>query len=499
MAVSPPARRGLTVLIDTEYVSRRTPPLPAALFLPDGQKIETSPGTWEILDLFSDTPIRLSFRDLDSLTDDLLLQIQHAIARCLETRSIAHSSNMLFRFRAFYRAVLKNRPKNSVDKIDLPDILGWKATLNQSRLWQLGVVRVLLLGAHNLGFAPCTQDALAWLNSAILPGNPKGVDVRTRNRSRGAFTAAEVEELNSCLNEAYANADISLSDYAVGHVLLAFGIRSRQIAALKEKDLIAVSTTGEDKRYLLQIPQAKQRGQQIRDTFKIRPCDRRLGRLLELLIEENRKKKGSAEVLEGEEPMFRGSSPGHNPPGFAYHRSSQEIGQTIDKIIQIKTKIKANPKRFRHTLAQNMADDGATVYEIAEALGHADTQQVGKYIEARPEMVSRLNQLAEDFTPIVQAFAGVLMSSQCEEARSASKAKLLHDRALESGGDDPLGHCGQHSFCDLAKPIGCYTCRSFCAWDDGPHDEILANEASRVFRRRVHLSHATISRVSRAA
>lgn len=225
---------------------------------------------------------------------------------------------------------------------------------------------------------------------------------------------------------------------------------------------------------MLRVPQAKQRGEQIRDSFKVRPCDRRLGRLLELLIKENGQQKKDPAVPEGEWPIFIGSSPGHNPPGFAYHRSARDIATKIRALIESRNEIKANSKRFRHTLAQNMADDGASVYEIAEALGHADTQQVGKYVEARPEMVSRLNHLAEELTPIIQAFAGVFIPADGKEAQSAPKAKLLHDRALERGGSEPLGHCGQHSFCDLAKPIGCYTCRSFRAWDDGPHEEILA-------------------------
>lgn len=462
------------MLSEPKHASRGVPPLPEILLLPDGQKVATSTDPWEILDLASSGPVRLPFRDLVGLRGDLLLHIQHAIAHCLETRSIAHAANMLFRFRAFYHAVLEAHLENPISQVDLPHILAWKEKLNERTLWQLGVVRVLLVSAHKLGHTPCSGEALAWLKNAVLPGNPKGVDVRTRDPDRGAFTSAEVEALNSTLNEAYSCGEVSLSDFAVGHVLLAYGIRARQLAALKEKDLIVVSANDGEKRYMLRIPQAKQRGQQIRESFKVRPCDRRLGRLLELLIEENGGRKTEPAIPEGEWPLFISSSSGHNPPGFEYHRSAKNIANAIRALIEERTEIKANSKRFRHTLAQNMADDGASVYEIAEALGHADTQQVGKYVEARPEMVSRLNHLAEEFTPILQAFAGALIPTAGPEAQSAPKAKLLHDRTLDSGGSEPLGHCGQHSFCDLVKPIGCYTCRSFRAWDDGPHEEILA-------------------------
>jgi integrase len=382
--------------------------------------------------------------------------------------------NLFFRFRAFHSAVLSGSRSAPVRQIELAHLLNWRAQLTEERMWQLGAIRILLEKAESLHVGFCSVEAMQWLAESIIPGNPKGTDVRTRDPNRGPFTAGEVAALNSALNDAYRGGDIDISDYAAGHVLLAFGVRSRQLAALKEKDLVIAETREAEKRYVLSIPQAKQRGELTRDSFRLRPCDRRLGQLLELLIQENRSRKSDPRVAEDNWPMFIGPDRGANPPGFEYHRSAQDIVQRIRSLIEVRAKIRANSKRFRHTLAQNMADDGASKYEIAEALGHTDTQQVGKYIEARPEMVARLNHIAEDFVPILQAFAGILVSSKDSAAATAPRGKRLHDRALESGGDRPLGHCEQHSFCDLAKPIGCYTCASFRPWDDGPHEEMLA-------------------------
>lgn len=452
----------------------KVPSLPPILYLPDLQEIYTAPDPWVVQDLSMHSPIRFKFGDLSVLRNDMITRLQHTVAHFLETRSAAHAMNLFFRFRAFYKEVLSQVSNPPLGQIELVHILSWQAKLSAQTIWQLGTVRVLLEKANSLGFNISSPEALAWLNAAVIPGNPKGVDVRTRDPNRGPFSAAEVETLNASLNDAYANGEINLSDFAAGHVLLAFGMRGRQLAALKEKDLIVVPAKDEEKRYLLRIPQAKQRGEIIRDSFRTRLCDRRLGRLLQHLLDENCARKIDLDVPSDEWPMFIAPDAGSNPPGFAYHQSAARLTSRIRTIIESRTQIKANSKRFRHTLAQNMADDGASVYEIAEALGHTDTQQVGKYVEARPEMVARLNHLAEDLAPIMQAFAGVLLASQDPEARMAPLDKRLHDRALENGGERPLGHCGQHSFCDLAKPIGCYTCRSFNAWDDGPHEDILA-------------------------
>jgi len=450
------------------------PPLPPRLFLPDGQEVDTGTDPWEVRDLSLVRPVRFSFGDLTALHAEAVRQLRHTVGHFLETRSVAHAMNLFYRFRALYEAVLLEAKSQPVTQIELAHLLSWQGQLSKDTIWWLGAVRILLEKAALLGHGFCSAEALAWLDEAVIPGNPKGGDVRTRDPNRGAFTAAEVETLNAALNNAYADGEIDLSDYAAGQVLLAFGVRSRQLAALKEKDLIVAPAKDGEKRYVLRIPQAKQRGELVRDSFRARPCDRRLARLLERVIEENSARKTDPEVPANDWPMFISPDRGENPPGFAYHLSAPRIAARIRSIIERRTEIRANSKRFRHTLAQNMADDGASKFEIAEALGHADTQQVGKYLEARPEMVARLNHMAEDFAPIMQAFAGILVSREDLEARTAPKGKRLHDRVLENGGDHPLGHCGQHSFCDLAKPIGCYTCRSFRAWDDGPHEEILA-------------------------
>jgi hypothetical protein len=36
-----------------------------------------------------------------------------------------------------------------------------------------------------------------------------------------------------------------------------------------------------------------------------------------------------------------------------------------------------------------------------------------------------------------------------------------------------MGKCGLKSFCGFNAPIACYTCKSFKAWLDGPHEAVL--------------------------
>jgi integrase len=339
------------------------------------------------------------------------------------------------------------------------------------------MVRVLLERAAGLGYRVITPEVSAYLRDAVIPGNPKGVDVRTRDPDKGAFTTIELEGLNAALNDSFVEGTVTLPDYALCHLMLAFGMRAKQIAAMKECDLL-VSVTGDGgKVFSLRIPRAKQRGEKVRDSFKLRQCDQRLGELLERLLAHNCElKAGCSGVADGDWPLFFATSSGV-VDGFAYHRTAAELTVRIQKTFERVAPLHANSKRFRHTLAKRAHDDGADIYVIAELLDHVDIQNARVYTEGGPDIVDRLNRsMAMELAPVAQAFAGLLITRDDLEARSAGTTKRIHDRALPGGkGADPLGNCGMHGFCGLARPLACYTCRNFRPWDDGPHEEVLSH------------------------
>ncbi len=180
-------------------------------------------------------------------------------------------------------------------------------------------------------------------------------------------------------------------------------------------------------------------------------------------------------MSDGDWPLFICSERGRNAR-FEYHRTADEIGDLVQSIFEKVAPLRANSKRFRHTLAKRAHDDGADIYVIAELLDHADIQQVKVYTEGSADIVDRLNRtMAMELAPVAQAFAGLLITRDDIEAHDAGKAKRIHDRALPDGkGADPLGNCGLHGFCGLARPVACYTCRNFRPWDDGPHEQVLS-------------------------
>lgn len=415
------------------------------------------------------------FTTVSGLSSGLVNYLKLSVLDILEKQSFSHGYNSWGRFIEFYRAAcFENGSVASF--IHMEHLLNFRASLNGATVWKLAVVRGLLERATQLGYPVATPEALAYLQDAVIPGNPKGDDVRTADPRRGAFKAIELENLNKVLNEGYIDGTVGLADYTLCHLILAFGARAKQIASIKACDLIVTAGRDGTKVFTLRIPRAKQRGEVARDSFTARPCDARLGALIERLYSHNAGLGiGAADPMEpGDLPLFVSPKRG-DVPGFAYHRTATEIGARIQQTFEGLLPIHANSKRFRHTLAKRAYDNGANAFIIAQLLDQSDTQNVKIYTEGGPDIIERLNRtMAMELAPIAQAFAGLLVSRDDPEARDAEAAKRIHDRALPDGkGADPLGSCGLHGFCGQTRPVACYTCRNFRPWDDGPHGEIL--------------------------
>jgi hypothetical protein len=131
--------------------------------------------------------------------------------------------------------------------------------------------------------------------------------------------------------------------------------------------------------------------------------------------------------------------------------------------------ILASATRFRYTRATRAYADGASELVIADLLDHSDTQNVTVYSKSEPAIIERIDKaMALRLAPIAQAFAGLAV------ADSATFQTDEHNYIISDVyHKTKVGHCGNHGFCNALAPIACYTCRSFCPWIDGPHDEIL--------------------------
>lgn len=445
------------------------PPLPSTATTLEGVEFDPREDDWDVEALAG--AMIFKFGIFDRLSRRMVHHLKWAMTISLQNKSYSHSMSQYYRFRSFYKLVLEQADIVH-ERIELPHILTFKGGLTAATEWYLGVVRILLADMNALGFGIASEEVIEYLAAATIRGNVKGTSVRTRDPAKGAFTDTELLSIQSALNDAFANGKINLDAYAITWLFLAYGPRPIQIAALKERDLI-ISESAEGHLYALRMPRAKQHGQKARDSFKTRYCGKQVGALLESVIASN-KSRLSRSLSAGEDwPMFMASSSGLLP-GLAWHLTSADVGKVVNHTIGKVTGLKTNARRFRITLAQRAADDGKDKHTLAELLDHSDTQNVEVYYEASPVMVLRLDRhLAMEMAPLAHAFAGVVVSTEQGARRGDDRSSRIFDRSLNNV-TEALGSCGQMSFCGLAAPFACYTCRHFQPWIDGPHEEFMA-------------------------
>jgi hypothetical protein len=141
-----------------------------------------------------------------------------------------------------------------------------------------------------------------------------------------------------------------------------------------------------------------------------------------------------------------------------------------------------NPRRFRFSIGTFMAEEGASVFHIAEILDHTDTQNVRVYVETVSSIADPVAKATDTaLAPLVQRFQGRIVDSPDLPAFDGMPKQVIPAIAphlgivhLDVGG---VGMCGRDvrkdGLCRLLPPLSCYLCPSFAALRDGPHREML--------------------------
>ncbi|MCC2682704.1 MAG: putative integrase, partial [Nitrosospira multiformis] len=366
--------------------------------------------------------------------------------------------------------------------IGVDEILNYKAALLTSTLWRLGALSALFRKWHSLGVPGVTESASKLLNDLRLPGMVKGISVLTFDPVSGPLNDLELEAVLAASKEAFDSRRWSLHDYVIVMLFISLGQRPTQYAALKIRDVSRSTAKDGTVLYSLRMPRAKQKGGLAREQFKDRLLHPSLGALVWQYAKE------TEAVFEGllddsaDAPLFPAKERRYQEPaGFEFHRTGASISLVLTKIVEslgvtsVRTGSHMNitPYRFRRTTGTRAAVEGHGELVIAELLDHTDTQNVGVYVQAVPEIVERIDRaMAFHLAPLAQAFAGTIISSEADAIRSGDPSSRVCDPRFDPS-MKPMGSCGSHGFCGALAPIACYTCRSFQPWLDGPHEAVL--------------------------
>lgn len=412
------------------------------------------------------------------LPDELSISFRLVLAFYAKKYAPSHPKNLFERCKHYLEAT------SSLEPFSPESLLSYRSQLSSKNEWYLGSLRGLIRQWYDLGYPGVPEKSLLLLDKWTLKGNEKGFAVQSMCPDTGPFTDIEMGGILERLTAGFSEGRFTLEETCYAMTLAMTGRRPSQITALKLKDLLLV-----DEKYVINFPQAKQRGKGWRAVFKKYGIVEDLWLLLQeqsAMVRRAFEKYLDYRVpaqLVGELPLF---------PRFDELDRNRDLHEQLncDRLHAPNTEVSAamilvgnklgmlsertgmpiwvNPTRFRYTLGSNLGREGHGELVIAEALGHSDTQNVGIYVRNSPEIVERLNKaVALQLAPIAQAFQGVLVKSERDALRGSDRNSRI------SNGEANLGSCGSYGFCSASAPLACYTCSFFQPWLDGPHESFL--------------------------
>lgn len=462
--------------------------LPAVITLKSKARFDPRPMKWFFVDGVSQ--ISMNFETLPPNLLPLVLSLKRVLIHVLEENSPSYARNLFRSFRqlALTIAETATEPVFVITEWHISSFIGkYGLKDEQGSASQLGA----LIGKWSkLQYEGVSTDAARLLANTKKKGNSKGKSVRTLDPVDGPFTEYELQQIVSALNNAYASSLIEEQYFFLTWLAILTGQRISQYCALKVKDLVRHVDEFGDISYELSIPKAKQRGEVIRDSFLVRGLVIQFGEALWNYAQGVK----AMFYLDGEAPLFS-SDVKHRPgyqigTGFECHWNSTELAAYFSAAVSAIAPVSPRTMepmglavgRFRDTLGTRAAQEGFGELVIAEILGHSDTQNIKAYVAVIPEITSRLDKLlGGDLAPIANAFMGRVLPKHEDATRADDPSSTIKDYRHSKEG---FGSCGSKYDCKFRAPIACYTCFSFEAWLDGPHEKLLEHlekERERLF------------------
>lgn len=317
--------------------------------------------------------------------------------------------------------------------------------------------------------------------------------VESMDPDKGPFTLFEMQSLFDWANDAYANNKISIEKFAYIRLLIATGARTRQIQQLVFGDIANI-----DNESTLKMPKAKNRGFEYRNSFQFYKLAPDLYGFLigyqKITLQHLQSEQPDVDWIKAisNVPLFRAKGTGsgrviiidvpglrklEDSPQEEFHKPDYSMKALLRGFksnhyfpISERTakRIHLGSHRFRHTLGTDMSRMGFGPHAIAQALGHKNIRNVGRYIKTSPEMGKRIeDKIKSELSLVVNAFQGRIVECKDEATNGSYSNKTIR------GQQGAIATCGATGDCHLDAPTACYTCSKFQPWVEGPHEKVL--------------------------
>lgn len=459
----------LDVRGDVRKIPRSAKTLNGAIFDPQQD-------VWQYRD--STSAVGLDFKNIEA-SSSFIESSKKVLLWYAENKSSHHLINLFSRLEHFCRTLSLGA---GLEEVSPTHLINYRSSLTERNKWFFGTLSGLLKRWYQMALPGVSRPTAELLHQLRNAGNVKGEAIMTFDPFHGPLSDIDLSAICSRLDAAYEAGEVELEHYALALLYISLGQRSVQYASLKLCDFSVSRLSTGDAEYLLRVPRAKQRNETSRAQFKERLLIAKVGAALDLHCRSVREKHSGTLDDVDQMPIFPANESRRNePPGFLFHRTSDSLAMTLEKTVdrlgimstQTGAPLHVTATRFRRTVGTRAALEGHGALVVAELLDHTDTQNVGVYVSARPEIIERIDRaVAFELAPLAQAFAGTLVRDESQARRGNELGSRILDPRIASR-EQAMGTCGQHGFCGFMAPIACYTCRNFQPWLDGPHQKVL--------------------------
>ena len=321
-----------------------------------------------------------------------------------------------------------------------------------------------------------------------VPGNEKGVAVRTEDPEAGPLSDTELILLRQALQTDKSMHPEHVLQRGALWLSLAYGRNPANFVQLRVGDFTNIPEAGPEEIWTLNIPRIKKR-RRARTAFKNEYVDASLAKILKELIEFGH--QGRGDHL-SDRPLFMRSVPramllSTAMDEWAWHLLSGEFTMLIQNavlryaIISPRTDepMAISTRRLRYTFATNRVREGISAWDLAEALDHTDLQHVRVYFDAKSTVVERLDRAAaEQIASKLHLFKGTIVKNSSEAVNGkdpARRIRIIPELMTPDLHLDDLGVCGKQEFCNLYPPYSCYPCDRFQPLSDSleVHEMVL--------------------------
>lgn len=327
-------------------------------------------------------------------------------------------------------------------------------------------------GAHVARLADFDPALSLQLKGIKAPGNMKGRKVLGSNPEEGNFTPEEVNLLDQALKRGSGDP----RGVIIAQLFQELGLRPIQVLRTRwsglrrfEANVVESGETRTLVRYVLSIPRAKERGEHRVE--EDRPISTLLGERLDKL---------KPSMHDETTPLCWWLDPDTSSTDLRYLLQGwvDEVGIVSPRTGDL---LKANPSRFRYTLATEAARDGASRFDIAHLLFHVDLQNVEVYFDAAGTVMDQIEKrLDRAFGNHLNRFQGKVASAMDVSPHEGLQRRVvpgvfpqLPEAPILQMGLGACGHDVQRSgICKLAPPITCYRCPKFAAFREVDHKAV---------------------------